>query len=162
MLRASLFLPLALVLALSSAASAQSTPDTRPLLPVRLEGHGTLNWDGGAGVGGRVDIPVIKDGVIYNARDELAISVGLDVVFLAFEGSNPVDVWPTATVQWTLGVSDRFVFYPELGLSALIDQSGWRGMFPNVGFGGRYYFWRSVSVVGRLGWPMAISAGVTF
>ena len=63
----------------------------------------------------------------------------------------------------TLGVYERFVFYPELGLAGLIERGdGWGGVSPNVGFGGRYYLLRSVSVMGRLGWPMAISLGATF
>jgi hypothetical protein len=38
----------------------------------------------------------------------------------------------------------------------------WQGVFPNVGFGGRYTLYRSVALTGRLGWPMAISLGATF
>jgi hypothetical protein len=64
-------------------------------------------------------------------------------------------------VQWSLGVSEKFSFYPELGLAGKIDN-GWRGVYPNVGFGGRYYLYRSVALLGRVGWPMAISLGATF
>jgi hypothetical protein len=38
----------------------------------------------------------------------------------------------------------------------------WQGVFPNVGFGGRYTLHRSIALMGRLGWPMAISLGATF
>lgn len=59
-------------------------------------------------------------------------------------------------------MSDNVAFYPEFGLAALIEEGdGWSGVLPNVGFGGRYYLWRSVSLMGRLGWPMALSLGAT-
>ncbi len=155
---------LTLGVSLPGAVSAQDPSGElmAPLLPVRLEGHGALTWEGTVGAGFRTEIPIVKQGVIYNAHDELAVSVGSDFIVLAFEGSRPLDIWPTATLQWTLGVNEHFVFYPELGLSALIDRDGWQGVFPNVGFGGRYYVWRSVSAMARFGWPMALSIGATF
>jgi hypothetical protein len=153
----------------AGAAAAQSAEDAStshrldaPLLPVRLEGHGALTWEGEFGVGGRVEYPVLAEGLASGSRDELSVSVGLDVVFVAFEGSDPRTFWPTATVQWTLGITPKFSFFPELGLAGQIDRDGWQGVFPNIGFGGRYHIWRSVAVMGRLGWPMAISLGATF
>jgi hypothetical protein len=141
----------------------ESDPNA-PLLPVRLDGHASLTWDGFFGVGARVDIPIMK-GLSYSSRDEFAISAGADVIFVAFEGSHPLEVWPTAVVQWSLGVSDKFSFYPELGIAAKVTgkvANRWQGVFPNVGFGGRYTLYRSVALTGRLGWPMAISLGATF
>jgi hypothetical protein len=134
-----------------------------PLLPVRLDAHASITWDGTFGLGARVDIPILEKGFAYSSRDELAISIGADLIFVSFDDStNPIDVWPTGVLQWSLGVSERFSFYPELGLTAKIERDGWAGVFPNVGFGGRYYLWRSVALMGRLGWPMAISLGGTF
>jgi len=146
-----------------SAQSGSSRSDLmKPLLPVRLEGHGALSWDGFAGAGFRAEMPLIDQGVMYDAHDELAISAGSDFIFLAFEGSDPLEIWPTVVLQWSLGLNDRFVFYPELGLAAKVDRDGWQGVFPNVGFGGRYYVWRSVSAMARFGWPMALSLGASF
>lgn len=146
----------------NAAAQASSSDLGKPLLPLRLDGHGSLTWDGFMGFGARADYRIMEQGVMGNARDELAVSAGADIILLSFEGSDPLEIWPTAAVQWSLGVSERFAFYPELGLAARIDRDGWQGVFPNVGFGGRYYLWRSVSVMGRFGWPMALSIGATF
>lgn len=159
------WLSLLCLMVCTSTAAAQAAPPsdaTKPLLPVRIDGHGSLTWDGQLGFGFRADIPIVAGGLAHNARDELAVSVGADFIMLAFEGTNPLDIWPTAVLQWTLSVNDHFVFYPELGLAAQIDRDGWQGVLPNVGFGGRYYLWRSISVMGRFGWPMAISIGATF
>lgn len=139
-----------------------STP-IKPLLPVRVDGHASFTWDGEFGLGARVDIPIIEQGVLYSSRDELALSVGMDVVFVAFDGGNPLTFWPTATVQWTLGITQSFSFYPEFGLTAQIERDdGFRGVLPNIGFGARYHLYRSIAIVGRLGWPMAISLGACF
>lgn len=153
----------------SAAAQAAQTPATAsddderaPLLHVRADGHAGFDWEGGFGLGLRADIPILDRSRMYNSRDELAISVGGDVMFVSFGGSNQLHIWPTATVQWSLAVNDRFVFYPELGLTAKFERDGWDGMYPNIGFGGRYYTYKSVAVVGRLGWPVALSAGVAF
>jgi len=157
----------ALLLGSGSAARADDTAapsaeDRSSPLPFRLDAHAALDWESGFGAGARADISIFDKNRMYNGRDELAISVGADVMFVSFTGSNRLFVWPTATVQWSLSVSERFVFYPELGLAAKIHSGGWDGIFPNIGFGGRYYMVRSVALLGRLGWPMAVSAGVTF
>jgi hypothetical protein len=132
-----------------------------PLLPFRLEGHGAFTWDGEFGVGGRADIPIMDDTGSSGSRDQLCISVGLDAVFVSFQGSNPRTFWPTAAVQWTLGITPEFSFFPELGLAVKIERDGFDGVLPNIGFGGRYHLYRSVALMGRLGWPMAVSLGVT-
>jgi hypothetical protein len=129
---------------------------------VRLDGHASLTWDGYVGFGARVDIPIMEKGLSYSSRDELAISLGADANFLAFDGSHPLQIWPTVVVQWSLGVTERFAFYPEFGLAGKVTRDGWSGIFPNIGFGSRYYLWRSIALTGRFGWPQAISLGATF
>src|SRR5262245_43351941 len=109
---------LAFVAILASSAGARadepSSADERssiaPLLPVRIGGHASLTWEGEMGVGGRVDIPLLDDGIMFGSRDELSISAGLDLVFVAFEGTDPLTFWPTGTVQWTLGLTPKFSF----------------------------------------------------
>src|SRR5690242_7883316 len=101
---------------LTRAASAQDAEQRSeaeldaPLLPVRISGQASLTWDGEFALGGRVDYPLIERGLLLSTRDEVSLSGGLDVAFLAFEGSDPLAYWPTATVMWSLGLTDRFVF----------------------------------------------------
>lgn len=133
-----------------------------PLLPVRLDAHAALTWDGNFGLGGRVDFPLISGTFRYSTRDELAISAGGDVTFINFNGSQHVEVFPQVALQWSLGVDDRFYFFPEFGFSAHIIGNSWDGFYPTLGFGARYYLRRSLSLQGRLGWPIALSAGTTF
>ena len=133
-----------------------------PLLPVRLDAHASLTWDGNFGLGGRVDFPLISGTFRYSTRDELAISAGGDITFVGINGSQHVEVFPQVALQWSLGVDDRFYFFPELGFSAHVIGNDWDGFYPTLGFGARYYLRRSLSLQGRLGWPIALSAGATF
>jgi hypothetical protein len=158
----------ALALAVAQPASAQplarsltSYGRKQPLLPVRLDGHVALTWTGGFGVGARADIPLVTS-FRYAPRDELALSVGADVAFAWFDGARKTEGYPALALQWSLSVSERFAFVPELGLSARIDGDGVDAVIPTLGFGARWYLRRSLGVMARLGWPVAISAGAVF
>jgi len=150
-----------------SSAEAQSRPRTfgrnDPLMPVRIDARVSLDWYGALGTGARVDIPLVAAPRLqYNPRDEVSLSLGGDVTFVSLDGTSEIKVYPSFAFQWSLGVSDRFYFYPEVGVTAVIHRSGWDGLSPNLGFGARYYLHRSFGIFGRLGWPMALSGGAIF
>lgn len=154
---------LALAAPVSAQAPARPYGRADPLLPVRFDAHAAMTWDGWLGLGGRLDIPIATAaGLRYSSRDEVAISLGTDLTFLAFDGESRVTAYPTLTFQWSMGVSDRFYFYPELGLVTRIDRDGWDGVSANLGFGARYYLQRSFGIFGRLGFPFALSGGAMF
>lgn len=154
----------ALAPATATAQSAErSFGRVDPLLPIRVDSHVVMDWEGALGIGGRADIPLISaPDLRYSDRDEIALSLGCDVTFIALDGESYVQVYPVVAFQWSLGVSERFFFYPELGLTARIDSAGWNGLSPNLGFGARYYLGRSFGIFGRVGWPMALSGGTVF
>ncbi|MDB4987055.1 MAG: hypothetical protein JWN04_2233 [Myxococcaceae bacterium] len=146
----------------SRPASVRQYGRRDPFMPLRLDAHVALTWEGSFGVGVRADFPLINGTFRYSTRDELAISVGADLTFVSFSGSRVIEVLPTAVLQWSLGISERTFLYPELGLVGHVDGGQWEGLHPNIGFGARYYLHRSLSLQGRLGWPVALSGGVTF
>lgn len=133
-----------------------------PLLPIRLAGHVTATWEGAFGLGARADIPLISGTFRYSGRDELAVSVGADVTFFATDEDRGVDLYPTAMLQWSLGVNDRLSFYPELGFIAYVEDRSWEGLVPSIGFGVRYYLHRSFGLNARMGWPVALNVGTVF
>jgi hypothetical protein len=144
-------------------AQASRGENQRSLIPfVRTDLHGVLTWEAEFGAGLRGDILIFDETRMYNGRDEIALSAGCDLSFVTFGGENRVTVWPTLTLQWSLSVSERFVFYPELGIVAQIRPQDFKGLYPNVGFGGRVHVYRTLDVLLRLGWPMAGSVGITF
>jgi hypothetical protein len=131
-------------------------------LPFRVDVHGVLTWEAEIGTGLRADILLFNETSGFNGRDEIALSVGCDLSFITFGGTNRLTVWPTATVQWSLAVREHFVLYPELGIVAQLPPGQFKGLYPNVGVGGRINVYRSLDVLVRLGWPMAVSVGLTF
>jgi hypothetical protein len=159
-----------LALSVSSAwawaapSEAQTAPFGRrePLLPLRLDGHVAMTWKGALGIGGRADLPLISGTFEYSPRDELAVSLGADATFASFDGESGMELFPTAALQWSIGVNDRLAFVPEIGLIAHVDESGWDRLLLNLGFGTRYYLHRSFGVQARFGWPIAVTAGVVF
>lgn len=153
------------LLALAAPAAAQAPGRRDPLMPIRLDGHLAVTWDGAFGLGARADLPLISGTFRYSGRDELALSLGADVTFVSFAGERAMEGLPTALLQWCLGVSERFVFAPELGLVARItkDDDGLDVQLrPNVGFGARYFVHRSFGLAVRLGWPIGLSVGAVF
>lgn len=146
------------------ALQSPSPPERakRSLLPFRTDLHGVLTWEAEFGAGLRADIPIFDETRLYNGRDEIALSAGCDVSFVTFGGQNRVTFWPTVALQWSLSVSERFVLYPELGIVAQIQPQSFKGLWPNVGFGGRINVYRTLDVLLRLGWPMAVTVGLTF
>lgn len=142
------------------------TPSSRhqrtTLLPFRFDLHSALTWEADVGAGVRADISIFDREHLQSARDELAISLGADVSFVTFGGTSRITTWPTLAAQWSIAVSDRVSFYPELGIVARIERAAWKGLYPNVAFGGRVQVQRSLHFMGRLGWPIAVSIGLTF
>jgi hypothetical protein len=131
------------------------------LLPFRVDGHGVLTWEADVGAGLRIDIPIFRRADGKLSRDEVALSLGADVSFINVDGSERLTAWPTITGQWTLGVSERFSLYPELGLVARLRGPDFKGIYPNIGLGGRLQLYKMLGLVARLGWPMAVSIGLT-
>lgn len=163
-----LTLPLAAALCAGGVARADDVSPApppygrkAPLLPLRIDGHVALTWEGGFGVGGRAEFPVVKS-FRYASRDELAISVGADLAFLWVDGRRTVETYPSVQLQWALGVTERFALVPELGIGARIQERSWDGFIPSLAFGMRYYLSRSFGVSARLGWPVALSGGAIF
>ncbi|MET0342514.1 MAG: hypothetical protein ABW252_16030 [Polyangiales bacterium] len=164
---AGFLLVLSALLALASPVRAEAVrpklPYGRaaPLLPLRLDAHLGLTWRGGFGLGGSADIPLVTS-FRYAPRDELALRIGTFVAFAWFDGTRKVEGYPSLALQWSLSVTERFQFVPELGLAARIDGDGFDALIANVGFGARWYLRRSLGITTRLGWPVAISAGAVF
>ena len=50
----------------------------------------------------------------------------------------------------------------RIGIVAQIRPGDFRGLFPNVGLGGRINAYGTLDVLVRLGWPMAVTVGITF
>lgn len=147
---------LVLSVAFSDVARAQ-------IQGIRPEVHLDLGYHADVGFGMRVDIPIVPEGLLLSARDDLAISPGADLLF------DDGDVWvgiPVA-LQWNFYVAESWSIFPELGLALLVGEHHRnRRNDVHVDFllavGGRYHWSARNALVLRIGWPIGLQFGITF
>jgi len=147
---------------------------------VRVDLHGSLDRYSGLGVGGRAEFAVVPNGLIHgNVNDELALSVGADLMFAQsyfgwdYYGGGTYIV-PIAALQWNFYVGNHWSFFPEAGIAVVIgfDQQdwhdnngknyGWVWAQPDLGIGARYHFDSNVALLLRLSTPGGLQLGVVF
>jgi hypothetical protein len=130
---------------------------------VRPEVHLDLGFRADLGFGVRIDIPIVPEGLLLSAKDELAISPGADLLF------DDGEVWvgiPIA-LQWNFYLERAWSVFPELGV-ALLAGHHHHDHHDNVGVdfllavGGRYHWSDRNALVLRIGWPIGVQFGVTF
>lgn len=130
---------------------------------VRPEVHLDLGFHADLGIGLRVDIPIVPEGFLTTAKDELAISPGADLLF------DDGEVWvglPIA-LQWNFYVNPSWSVFPELGLALLLGHHHHKrhnelAVDPLLAVGGRYHWSDRNALVLRVGWPIGVQFGITF
>ncbi len=152
---------------------------------VRVDAHLGIGWEGSVGPGLRLDIPLSRDGLIPSVNDELALTLGADVLFFAFDRydrHNPYDhpprhsyyydhyrhergdltlLFPVA-LQWNFIVSRQWTLFPELGLAIEHHQEHLH-VLPDFGAGARLHFGGgSAALLLRLTFPGAFQIGITW
>jgi hypothetical protein len=153
---------LALALAASLALLAWPSSTCAQISGVRPEVHLDLGYHADLGFGVRVDIPIVPEGLLTTARDDLAISPGVDLLF------DDGEVWVGVPValQWNFYINRSWSLAPEVGLALLLGHHHRNHDDVAVDFllavGGRYHFNERNALVLRIGWPIGIQFGVTF
>jgi len=137
-----------------AAASAQ-------IAGVRPEVHLDLGFHGDIGFGARLDIPIVPDGLLMSAKDDLAISPGVDLLF------DHGDVWVGVPIalQWNFYINQEWSVFPELGLALLFGDNHHHNDVAVdflLAVGGRYHFNSRNALVLRIGWPIGLQFGITF
>ena len=144
---------------------ARSSPACAQIQGVRPEAHVNLGYHADLGIGVRIDIPIVPEGLLLNARDDLAISPGFDLLF------DDGDLWigiPVA-LQWNFYLSGEWSLFPEIGFALLLgEHHRGRGRDHDLGVdfllavGGRWHFSERNALVLRVGWPIGVQFGITF
>ncbi|HKU40830.1 MAG TPA: hypothetical protein VJR89_21865 [Polyangiales bacterium] len=141
---------------------AWSTPARAQIEGVRPEVHLDLGYHADIGFGVRVDIPIVPEGLLQTARDDLAITLGGDLLF------DDGEVWVGIPVglQWNFYIEQKWSVFPELGIALLFGEGHHHGddvdVEPLLAVGGRYHFNTRNALVLRVGWPIGIQFGITF
>lgn len=76
--------------------------------------HGIYQWSFGVGVGGRYSLPLIRDGVLPDLNESIALEGGVDFVLSTFTVAAPflrISVEP----RWTFHVIPPLDLYAKLG-----------------------------------------------
>jgi hypothetical protein len=194
----SLIIALAALVSSRAARAEESiikSPGQHPTYSVELEPHLAFGFfvpsaGSGVGIGGRVTIPIVRNGFVKSINNSVGIGFGLDWIhysgcfFVRDEFGDCAAlnrVWIPVVMQWNFYLSNHWTVFGEPGLA--ITYSDWGGdcvvangnrVFicgpsPNrvdlqpviIFLGGAFRFSQGASLTMRVGWPYA-SIGVSF
>ena len=152
------------------------------------EPHGILSFWGvpgpgdgtGIGVGFRGSIPIVDNGFVKTINNSVAISFGLDWVHYevdnwcgywrpnrgaCFWDDDANILWLPVAMQWNFWLSENWSVFGEPGLALRFNDDHYDDDL-DLDFvfygGGRFHFSEVASLTMRLGWPSALSVGVSF
>lgn len=133
----------------------------------RFDLHVDVGWRQAYGVGGRVEFPIVPEGLLQRADDDLTLSLGAEVFFP--DNRYGAAVWPLAALQWNFYLSDRWSIFPELGVVAFAGDKHHNAFVhtgpviaPFVGFGARFHLSPRAALLARVNWPAGLQFGVAF
>lgn len=163
---------LSLVTVLVAPRSAEAaTASHHHISGVRFDVHADLGGYASVGAGFRADIPIMREGLLTNADDELAISLGVDAFFANFYhdyyDGGPYFA-PVAVAQWNFYLGPEWSIFPEAGVAFYIGDEDYlpRGLpvyaTLALGFGARYHFTERNALLMRVSRPAGLQVGVTF
>ena len=143
----------------------------------------------GWGPGVRFSIPVMSPGFIKSINDSIAISFGADLLHYdgyryfcngrgclsAYDAPGLWAIYFPVTMQWNFWLSDKWSVFGEPGLvirHAFVDNNYCNGdyydcrnvtqLFPAFYGGARFHFGETTALTLRLGYPTALSVGLSF
>lgn len=164
---------IALILPLASTADAAEIRQQNHIRGARFDVHANVGGYASLGAGMRVDLPIVPDGFLNGADDELAISLGADVFGRSFYQdyyAGGAYLIPIVVAQWNFYVAPKWSVFPEAGIAMFVGNSrylrhgGPGGLYaaPAFGLGGRYHFSDRNSLLVRISTPTGLQVGATF
>lgn len=145
--------------------------DAHHIDDVRVDVHVDAGGYGSLGIGIRADIPLLRDGILANTDDELALSPGADMFFSDFYpdyyGGGPY-VIPSVVLQWNFYLAPNWSVFPEAGVAFYVGDRHWmrreRSVYAvaDLGLGARYHFSPRNALLARISTPTGLQLGVTF
>ena len=156
----------------STSALADDDVTANHINGVRLDVHANFGGYGSLGAGFRVEVPLLKNGMLNEVDDELALSVGADAFFYSdffpdrYNGG--VYVIPSAVLQWNFYIGESWSVFPEAGIAFYVGDSRYLRRetsfyaAPAFGLGFRYHFNDRNALLVRVATPTGFQVGVTF
>jgi hypothetical protein len=145
---------------------------------VRFDAHLGVGWRGSVGPGVRLDIPLVRDGLISSVDDELALTLGGDVLFHThghrhytyrdhryrdhpYHTGDMTLLFPVAA-QWNFILPRNWTVFPEIGLALEHHYKHLHPLF-NIGGGARWHFnGGRAALLLRVTHPGGFQVGVTW
>lgn len=130
---------------------------------VRFDVHATVGWYAATGGGLRVDLPVVRDGLIDEVEDDLRISLGAEALWY-WNHDDQIGFYPLAALQWSFYLSEEWSVFAEAGFVLMFPRPYfWRTFIaPLVSLGARYHFNPRNAFLMRVTWPHGLQLGLTF
>lgn len=161
--------------ALFSPTLARAADDTslssHHINGVRFDLHADVGGYASVGAGFRADIPILRNGLLAGADDELAISPGIDVYFANlyhdYYNGGPYLV-PSVVAQWNFYLGEAWSVFPEAGIALYVGDGDAlpRGLpvyaTLDLGLGARYHLNARNALLLRISRPTGIQLGLTF
>jgi hypothetical protein len=137
---------------------------------VETEFHAILGY-GDVGAGFRVDLPILKQGFSPSLNDNVALSLGADILNWPSPDYQVTGMIIPVMLQWNFFLTRRWSLFGEGGV-AFQDWFTHRAngddktffVWPGLGAGARYYFKEGnyPALVLRVGYPSGLSVGISF
>jgi hypothetical protein len=164
---------LAFVLVTPVSAVADEGPglSSNHIEGARLDAHANFGGYVSLGAGMRVDLPLVRSGLLAGADDELALSAGADVFFTDFYDDyydgGPY-VIPSVVLQWNFYFAPQWSVFPEAGIAFYVGDEDYLPRGSSVyatyalGLGARYHFSDRNALLVRIATPTGLQVGATF
>ena len=141
-------------------------PDQREHDGVVIDAHVALTWHSATGIGFRVDVPIVPDGLVDGVDDDLRISPGLDLLWFFYPGHSGFGAYPILPLQWNFYLDPEWSVGGEVGMTFLFapDRDRYWRYFagPYLGALARWHFAQRNALLLRLSWPGGLDIGITF
>lgn len=130
---------------------------------VTFDVHATVGWYAATGGGIRLDLPVVREGLIDQVEDDLRLSLGAEVLWY-WNHDDQIGFYPLAVLQWNFYLNDSWSVFPEVGFVLMFPRPHfWRTFIaPVLSMGARYHFTARNALLIRVTWPHGLQLGITF
>ncbi|MBC7172484.1 MAG: hypothetical protein H5U40_08670 [Polyangiaceae bacterium] len=168
----------ALVALLSLTQTVRARDGTENIIEIaRPEAHASFGGHGDIGVGLRLDLPIIRSGLLESSLlDELSLSAGIDIQFVdattSEQDPDDVSVIPSLALQWSFYPAGSVSYFAELGFSVVLakDDHFYHEETPDrnvhtdllLAVGARIHRGERFGFIARVGWPVGVQLGVFF
>ncbi len=142
------------------------TGEQREHTVLRFDIHAMLGYYAEVGGGLRVDIPLIRSGILDALDDDLSLTLGAEILYFYYDMYTGLGVYPVLAFQWNFYISESWSIFPEIGATLVFAPHRERFypsfIAPHAMLGVRWHISVHNTLFVRAGWPEGVQLGLTF